>query len=72
MIGGIVFAGAITAFFGPGLIILTVVGGVSALLGAKSGRELGKSLYEQISAYEAAMPPERKKQLLSESALSAL
>ena len=72
LIGGIVFAGAITAFFGPGLIILTVVGGVSALLGAKSGRELGKSLYEQISAYEAAMPPERKKQLLSESALSAL
>ncbi len=72
LIGGIAFAGAITAFFGPGLIILTVVGGVSALTGAKFGREIGKSLYEQISAYEAAMPPERKKQLLSESALSAL
>ncbi|MCF6324755.1 MAG: hypothetical protein L3J89_10630 [Gammaproteobacteria bacterium] len=35
LIGGILFAGAITAFFGPGLIVLTVVGGVSALAGAK-------------------------------------
>jgi len=71
LIGGIAFAGAITTFFGPGLIILTVVGGISALAGAKFGRETGKSLYNQISAYEAAMPPERKKQLLSENALSA-
>jgi len=72
LIVGIAAAGVFTAFFGPGLIILTVVGGISALAGAKLGREIGKSLYEQISAYEAAMPPERKKQLLSESALSAL
>ena len=72
LIGGIGVASLTTIFFGPGLIILTVVGGVSALLGAKGGRELGKLLYEQISGYEAAMPPERKKQLLSESALSAL
>ena len=72
LIGGIALAGALTIFFGPGLIILTVVGGVSALAGAKFGREIGKSLYEQISAYEAAILPERKTQLLSESALSAL
>ncbi len=72
LIGGIVFAVGITAFFGPGLIILTVVGGVSALVGAEGGRWVGKLVYEQISAYEAAMPPERKKQLLSDAALSVL
>ncbi len=72
LIGGIAAAGFFTVFFGPGLIILTVVGGMSALAGAKLGRDFGKSLYEQISAYESAMPPERKTQLLSESALSAL
>ena len=72
LIGGIVVAGAITAFFGPGLIILTVVGGVSALAGAGLGREFGKRLYDQISAYEAAMPIEQKKQLLSDAAMSAL
>jgi len=53
---------------GPGLIILTTAVEVSALLDAG----LGKLLYEQISAYEAAMPSERKQQLLSEGALSAL
>ncbi len=72
LIGGIAIASFVTIFFGPGLIILTVVGGVGALLGAKGGRELGKLLYEQVSAYEAALPLERKKQLLSESVLSAL
>ena len=72
LVGGIALAGALTIFFGPGLIILTVVGGVSALVGAKFGREIGKSLYEQISVYETAMPLERKLPLLSESALSAL
>jgi len=56
----------IVLFAGPGLILLTVVGGVSALLGAEGGREFGKALYEQISAYEVALPAERKKQLLSE------
>jgi len=71
LIGGIALAGALTIFFGPGLIVLTVVGGVSALIGAKGGRELGKALYEQISAYEMALPTERKKQLMSQSALSA-
>ncbi|VAW95175.1 hypothetical protein MNBD_GAMMA20-659 [hydrothermal vent metagenome] len=30
------------------------------------GRELGKWMYEQISAYEAAMSSERKKRLLPE------
>ncbi|MBL1260523.1 MAG: hypothetical protein COB33_008330 [Thiotrichaceae bacterium] len=72
LIGGIAAAGFFTVFFGPGLIILTVVGGVSALAGAKFGRDFGKSLYEQISAYESVMPPERKTKLLSESALSTL
>ncbi len=72
LIGGIVFAGAITAFFGPGLIILTVAGGISALAGAKGGRWIGEILYKQVSTYEAAIPLERKKQLLSEAALSAL
>ena len=57
---------AVVTFIGPGLIILTLAGGVSALLGAEGGREMGKWLYEQISVYEAAMPLERKKQLLSE------
>ncbi|MCF6211756.1 MAG: hypothetical protein L3J88_14305 [Gammaproteobacteria bacterium] len=66
LVGGIALAGAVTMFFGPGLIILTLVGGVSALVGAGGGRELGKWMYEQISAYEAAIPPERKKQLMSE------
>ncbi|MCF6324747.1 MAG: hypothetical protein L3J89_10590, partial [Gammaproteobacteria bacterium] len=66
-IGAATFATAAVVFFaGPGLILLTVVGGVSALLGAEGGREVGKWLYEQISTYEAAMPFERKKQLLSE------
>ncbi len=37
---------ATLAVFGPGLIILTVVGGVSALLEAKGGREFGERLYE--------------------------
>ncbi|MCF6324749.1 MAG: hypothetical protein L3J89_10600 [Gammaproteobacteria bacterium] len=72
LIGGIALAGALTIFFGPGLIVLTVVGGVSALAGAKGGRWVGELLYEQISAYEVAMPSQRKKQLLSEAALSAL
>jgi len=72
LIGGIAIAGLATIFLGSGLIVLTVVGGVGALAGAKGGRKLGKWIYEQISDYEAAMPPERKKQLLSESALSAL
>ncbi|MCF6324753.1 MAG: hypothetical protein L3J89_10620 [Gammaproteobacteria bacterium] len=76
LIGGIALASVITAFtlafIGPGLIILTVAGGVSALAGAKGGRKIGKLLYEQISVYEAAMPAERKKQLLSEATLSAL
>jgi len=70
LIVGIAAAGlataGIVAFIGPGLIFLTVAGGVSALLGAEGGRELGKWLYKQISTYEAAMPSERKKQLLSE------
>jgi len=66
LIGGIALAGAITVFFGPGLIILTLVGGTSALLGAKGGRWIGELLYEQVSNYEIAMPFERKKQLLSE------
>lgn len=57
---------AVGIAFGPGLIILTIAGGISALTGAKFGRWIGELLYEQISAYEAAMPPERKKQLLSE------
>ncbi len=74
--GGIALAGFVTATvfvtFGPGLIILTVAGGISALLGAKFGREIGKQLYDQISAYEMAIPSERKKQLLSDAALSAL
>jgi len=72
LIGGIVVAGAITAVFAPGLIILTVVGGVSALGGAEFGRWVGELLYERISAYETAMPSERKKQLLSDAALSVL
>jgi len=72
LIGGIAIAGFVTIFFGPGLIILTVVGGVSALAGAKLGRGIGRRLYEQISAYEAAIPPERKKQLLSDATLSVL
>ncbi|MCF6324751.1 MAG: hypothetical protein L3J89_10610 [Gammaproteobacteria bacterium] len=72
LIVSIVAAGVITSFFGPGLIILTVVGGISALAGAKGGRELGKLLYEQISAYEVAVPPERKKQFFSERTLNAL
>jgi len=72
LIGGIALAGTLTIFFGPGLIVLTVIGGVSALAGAKFGREIGKSLYEQISAYEMVLPVERKKQLMSENALSAL
>ncbi len=72
LIVSIAAAGFFTVFFGPGLIVLTVVGGISALAGAEGGRELGKFLYEQISDYESAMPSERKKQLLSESALSAL
>ncbi len=70
MILGIVGAGfatfAVGVFLGSGLIILTVAGGVSALAGAEFGRWIGESFYEQISAYEAAMPSERKKQLLSE------
>ncbi|MCF6363135.1 MAG: hypothetical protein L3J88_07285 [Gammaproteobacteria bacterium] len=70
LILGIVGAGfatfAVGVFLGSGLIILTVVGGVSALAGAEFGRWIGESFYEQISAYEAAMPSERKKQLLSE------
>ncbi len=57
---------AVGTFLGPGLILLTLAGGVSALAGAEGGRELGKWMYEQISAYEAAMTQERKKQLLSE------
>ncbi len=72
LIGGIAIAGLATVFLGPGLIILTVAGGVGALAGAKGGRELGKLLYDQISTYEAAMLSERKKQLLSENALSVL
>jgi len=72
LIGGIAFAGAITAFFGPGLIILTVVGGISALGGAEFGRWIGELLYERISVYETALPSERKKQLLSDAALSVL
>jgi len=72
LIVSIAAAGFFTVFFGPGLIVLTVVGGISALAGAEGGRELGKFFYEQISDYESAMPSERKKQLLSESALSAL
>ncbi len=60
-------------FFSPGLIILTVVvGGISALGGAKFGREIGELLYDQISTYEEAMPSARKKHLLSENALSVL
>ncbi len=50
-------------FFGPGLIILTVVGGIGALMGAEGGRELGRRLYEQISTYEAT---------ISDAAMSAL
>ncbi len=61
-----------TAFPGPGLNILTVAGGIGALVGAELGREIGKRLYDQISAYEVAMPSQRKKQLLSDAALSAL
>ncbi len=59
-------SGLALTFLGPGLIILTVAGGIGALAGAKGERGVGKWLYEQISAYEAAMSPERKKQLLSE------
>ncbi len=36
------------------------------------GRWIGEILYEQVSTYEAAIPLERKKQLLSEAVLSAL
>ena len=59
-------SGLVFTFLGPGLIILTLAGGIGALVGAEGGRGVGEWLYEQISAYEAAMPPERKKQLLSE------
>ncbi len=62
---GIVGAGFATAFLGPGLIVLTLAGGVGALVGAEGGRELGKWMYRQISAYEAAMSSERKERLLS-------
>ena len=73
LIGGIAIAGAATALFlGSGLIILTVAGGIGALLGAEAGRELGRRLYDHISTYEAAMPSERKKQILSDVALSVL
>ncbi|MBL1260521.1 MAG: hypothetical protein COB33_008320 [Thiotrichaceae bacterium] len=76
LIGGIAlasFAASVAiVFIGPGLVILTVAGGVGALTGAKGGRWIGELLYDQISAYEAALPPERKKQLLSENALSVL
>ena len=76
LIGGLAVAGFVTGvvglFLGPGLIILTVAGGIGALTGAKLGRSLGRRVYDQISTYEAAMPPERKKQLLSDAALSVL
>ncbi len=64
---GIAGAGLATMFLGPGLIIFTVAGGIGALVGAKFGRDLGELLYEQISAYEAAIPPKRKRQLLSQT-----
>ncbi|MCF6336729.1 MAG: hypothetical protein L3J84_02075 [Gammaproteobacteria bacterium] len=72
LVVGILGAGFATAFLGPGLLILTVAGGVGALLGAEGGRWIGELLYEQISTYEAAVPPERKKQLLSDAVLSVL
>ena len=72
LVVGVLGASLATVFLGPGLIILTVAGGIGALLGAEGGRELGRRLYEQISAYEAAMPSEQKKQLLSDAAMSAL
>ena len=59
-------SGLVFTFLGPGLIILTLAGGIGALAGAKGGRWMGELLYGQISAYEAAMSPERKKQLLSD------
>ena len=72
LVVGVLGASFATAFLGPGLIILTVAGGIGALVGAELGREIGKQLYNQISAYEAAMSPQRKKQLLSDAAMSAL
>ncbi len=72
LVVGILGAGFATAFLASGLIILAVAGGIGALVGAEGGRWIGELIYEQISGYEAAMPAERKKQLLSESALSAL
>jgi len=51
---------------------LTVAGGIGALTGAELGRISGKWMYEQISAYETAMPSGQKKQLLSDATLSVL
>jgi len=72
LVVGILGVGVATMFLGPGLIILTVAGGIGALTGAELGRISGKWMYEQVSAYEAAMPSEQKKQLLSDAALSVL
>ena len=76
LVGGIAAGAAVSVgvltFFGPGLLVLTIAGGISALAGAEVGRILGRLIHDQIASYESALPAKRKKQILSEAALSAL